>query len=83
MTRIYTSYCKNEGNDIGSQDAIMSQSSKGSEVKSSTSTFSIEDTSLYKLAQFKKMLESKNSLYSKSEVKMYLSEKCKENDTKF
>ncbi|KAF5443414.1 hypothetical protein F2P56_035970 [Juglans regia] len=81
LTRLYDSYCENDGGDVGAQNKTMSQSSEGG--ANTTSSTAWASNFRFQLAQFKKHLELENSLESKSEVERYLSEKCIEDDANF
>lgn len=70
LTRLYTSYFQNkrsDSSDVRAQDVTMRQSSEGGASEFKSATYNIEDMSLFKLAQFKKFLESENSLNSISD----------------
>ncbi|XP_035548690.1 zinc finger BED domain-containing protein RICESLEEPER 1-like [Juglans regia] len=84
LTRLYDSYCENDGSNIGAPDQTMSQSSeKGASSTSSTARVGQDDFRSLIHAQIKKRLESENSLETKSELERYLCEKCEGDDVKF
>ncbi|KAG6713707.1 hypothetical protein I3842_05G167000 [Carya illinoinensis] len=83
LTRLYNNYCENNESDVGAQDQIMSQSSMGGASTTSSTTCVGQDAYKSLKMALKKRLELENALESKSELEIYLSEKCEKDDAKF